>query len=66
MLVFDLPLNLLYFLNGLVHLPFWNCPLSNFGILRKVEVAWSANTIMAWLDCMDKCKLAWLYIGNEG
>jgi hypothetical protein len=43
-------LTLLNFLNGLVELPFWNCPLSILGISRWNFKVKSASGSRAWSD----------------
>ena len=47
------------FLNGIIHLPFLDSPLSFLGMSRWKLLSWSANSIepgqAAWM-----CRLAWL------
>ena len=57
-------LTLLNFLNGLVHLSFWKCPLSILGIIKMRILKLASLQYRAWSDCTD-VQVGWfLYYSN--
>ena len=58
-----LTLNLVNFLNGIVHLPFLELSIINFGDIKLRN--WSVNSIKP-SQTARMCRLAWLYTDDKG
>ena len=57
-------LNLLNFLNGIIHIPFLELPIKSFKEVKMLTWSWSANSIESG-QTAQICRLAWLYTGAK-